>query len=151
MTSNLGSAFLGELGDRGIDEGVRRQVLDALRAHFRPEFINRIDEIIIFHPLGREEMKRIVDIQVKGLLKRLEERKIVVTLADAARDWLVREGYDPAYGARPLKRAIQRHVLDKLAMRVLEGDFREGDTVRVDAGAAGLQFVKQQTGAVVGG
>ncbi len=150
MTSNLGSAFLAELGDRDIDEGVRRQVLDALRAHFKPEFINRIDEIIIFHPLSREELKQVVDIQVKGLLKRLEERKIFVTLTDTAREWLVREGYDPAYGARPLKRAIQRHILDRLAMRVLEGEFREGDTVQVDAGPGGLQFVKQQTGAVVG-
>ena len=134
MTSNLGSGFLADLGDRGIDEGVRREVMDALRAHFRPEFINRVDEIIIFHPLNREQMKTIIDIQVKGLLKRLEERKIFVTLTDAAKEWLVREGYDPAYGARPLKRAIQRHILDPLAMRVLEGEFREGDLVQVDAG-----------------
>jgi ATP-dependent Clp protease ATP-binding subunit ClpB len=149
MTSNLGSAFLADLGERGIDEGIRRQVLDALRAHFRPEFINRIDEIIIFHALTRDQMKQVIDIQLKGLLKRLEDRKIFVTLTDAARDWLVREGYDPAYGARPLKRAIQRYILDPLAMRVLEGEFREGNTVVVDAGAGGLQFVKQQAGAVV--
>ena len=149
MTSNLGSAFMADLGDRDIDEGVRRQILDALRAHFRPEFINRIDEIIIFHPLSREELKQVVDIQVKGLLKRLDERKIFVALTDAAREWLVREGYDSAYGARPLKRAIQRHILDRLAMRVLEGEFREGDTVQVDAGPGGLRFVKQQTGATV--
>jgi ATP-dependent Clp protease ATP-binding subunit ClpB len=142
MTSNLGSAALAELGERGIDEGMRRQVFDALRAHFRPEFVNRIDEIIVFHPLSREQMKQIIDIQVKGLLKRLEDRKIFVTLTDAARDWLVREGYDPAYGARPLKRAIQRFILDPLAMRVLEGEFREGDLVQVDAGKGGLQFVK---------
>ena len=89
-------------------------------------------------------MKTIIDIQVKSLLKRLEERKIFVALTDAAKDWLVREGYDPAYGARPLKRAIQRSILDPLAMRVLEGEFREGDHVQVDAGAKGLQFVKQQ-------
>jgi len=151
MTSNLGSAYLGDLGDRGVDEGVRRQVMEALRAHFRPEFINRVDEIIIFHPLSREQMKTIVDIQVKGLLRRLEERKIFVVLTEAAKEWLVREGYDSAYGARPLKRAIQRHILDPLAMRVLEGDFREGDVVRVDAGAGGLQFDKQQAGAAVGG
>ena len=149
MTSNLGSAFLADLGEGGIDEGVRRQVMDALRAHFRPEFINRVDEIIIFHPLSREQMKTIIDIQVKGLLKRLEERKIFVALTDTAKEWLVREGYDPAYGARPLKRAIQRHILDPLAMRVLEGEFREGDRVQVDAGPAGLQFAKQQAGAVV--
>ena len=150
MTSNLGSGFLGDLGDRGIDEGVRRQVMEALRTHFRPEFINRVDEIIIFHPLNREHMKTIIDIQVKNLLKRLEERKVFVTLTDAAKEWLVREGYDPAYGARPLKRAIQRFILDPLAMRVLEGEFREGDHVQVDGGPKGLQFVKQQAGAVVG-
>jgi ATP-dependent Clp protease ATP-binding subunit ClpB len=150
MTSNLGSAFLAELGNRGVDEGVRRQVLDALRAHFRPEFINRIDEVIVFHPLTREQLKHVIDIQVKGLLKRLEERKIFVTLTDAAREWLVREGYDPAYGARPLKRAIQRHILDRLAMRVLEGEFREGDTVQVDAESGALQFIKQQSAAVAG-
>ena len=144
MTSNLGSAFLADLGDRGVDEGVRRQVMDALRVHFRPEFINRVDEIIVFHPLNREQMKTIIDIQVKGLLKRLEERKIFVSLTDTAKEWLVREGYDPAYGARPLKRAIQRHILDPLAMRVLEGEFRDGDIVQVDAGPAGLQFAKQQ-------
>jgi ATP-dependent Clp protease ATP-binding subunit ClpB len=151
MTSNLGSAYLADLDEGGVDEGVRRQVMDALRAHFRPEFINRVDEIIVFHPLSREQMKTIIDIQVKGLLKRLDERKIFVTLTDTAKEWLVREGYDPAYGARPLKRAIQRHILDPLAMRVLEAEFREGDLVQVDAGPAGLLFAKQQAGAVVGG
>jgi ATP-dependent Clp protease ATP-binding subunit ClpB len=151
MTSNLGSAYLADLdgGSGRIDEGVQRQVMDALRAHFRPEFINRVDEIIIFHPLNREQMKTIIDIQVKGLLKRLEERKILVELTDTAKDWLVQEGYDPAYGARPLKRAIQKHILDPLAMRVLEGDFREGDRVLADAGPAGLQFSKQQAAATV--
>ena len=94
-------------------------------------------------PLNREQMKTIIDIQVKGLLKRLDERKIFVTLTDTAKEWLVREGYDPAYGARPLKRAIQRHILDPLAMRVLEGEFREGDLVEVDAGPAGLRFAKR--------
>ena len=147
MTSNLGSSFISERtqADGGsIDEGTRRQVLDALRAHFRPEFLNRIDEIIFFHALSREDMKRIVDIQLAGLTKRLEDRKIHVALTDAAKDQLVREGYDPAYGARPLKRAIQREVLDPLALRVLEGDFGEGDTVEVDAGARGLKFEKQE-------
>ena len=106
--------------------------MDALRAHFRPEFLNRIDEIIFFHALGREHMKQIIDIQLAGLIRRLEERKIHVELTDAAKEQLVREGYDPAYGARPLKRAIQRRVLDPLALRVLEGEFREGDTIVVD-------------------
>jgi ATP-dependent Clp protease ATP-binding subunit ClpB len=150
MTSNLGSAFLTDLGERRIDEGVKREVMDALRAHFRPEFINRVDEIIIFHPLTREEMKTIIEIQVKSLLRRLEDRKIFVTLTDSAENWLVREGYDPAYGARPLKRAIQRFILDPLALKVLDGEFREGDHIHVDAGTKGLEFVKQQAGAVLG-
>ena len=147
MTSNLGSSFIIErtLAEDGtVDEGTRRQVLDALREHFRPEFLNRIDEIIFFHTLGRGHLKRIIDIQIAGLTKRLEERKIHVTLTEAAREQLVREGYDPAYGARPLKRSIQRRVLDPLAMRVLEGDFLEGDTVMVDAGQVGLTFTKQE-------
>jgi ATP-dependent Clp protease ATP-binding subunit ClpB len=147
MTSNLGSAFIVEhtTTEGGtVDEGTRRQVLDALREHFRPEFLNRIDEIIFFHALGRDHMKQIIDIQIAGLTRRLEERKIHVSLTDAAKDQLVREGYDPSYGARPLKRSIQRGVLDPLAMRVLEGDFREGDTVVVDAGGGALTFTKQE-------
>jgi ATP-dependent Clp protease ATP-binding subunit ClpB len=147
MTSNLGSQFLAEQSVEGgaISEGARRQVLDALRAHFKPEFLNRIDEIIFFHALGRDHMKKIIDIQVRGLMKRLEERKIHVQLTDAAKDQLVREGYDPTYGARPLKRTIQRRVLDPLAMRVLEGAFVEGDTVTVDAGPDALSFEKRET------
>ena len=116
---------------------------DALRQHFRPEFINRVDEIIFFHALGLEHMKSIVDIQVRGLLKRLEDRKIHVELSDAAKGVIVREGYDPAYGARPLKRAIQKLVLDPLAMRVLEGEFHEGDRVTVDVEDNGLVFAKK--------
>jgi ATP-dependent Clp protease ATP-binding subunit ClpB len=139
MTSNLGSQHLIE----DLTEGSRRKVMDALRDHFRPEFLNRVDEIIFFHPLGREHMKRIIDIQVAGLVKRLEERKIHVTLTDAAKEQLVLEGYDPNYGARPLKRTIQRRVLDPLALRVLEGDFLEGDTVTVDGTPGGLVFEKQ--------
>ena len=147
MTSNLGSSFITEhtMAEGGtVDEETRRQVMEALRDHFRPEFLNRIDEIIFFHALGREHMKRIIDIQIAGLTKRLEERKIHLTLTDAAKEQLVREGYDPAYGARPLKRSIQRRVLDPLALRVLEGDFLEGDTIVVDAGADGLTFTKQE-------
>ncbi len=143
MTSNLGSQFLtGEL-----TEGVRRQVTEALREHFRPEFLNRIDDIIFFHSLSREHLKQIVDVQLAGLMRRLEERKIHVTLTDAAKEQLVREGFDPLYGARPLKRTIQRRVLDPLALRVLEGDFREGDTVSVDAGSEGLSFEKREMAA----
>jgi ATP-dependent Clp protease ATP-binding subunit ClpB len=140
MTSNLGSQYLAE----EVTEGTRRRVMEELREHFRPEFLNRIDEIIFFHALDRDHMKKIIDIQLSGLTKRLEERKIRVQLTDAAREQLVREGYDPTYGARPLKRTIQRRVLDPLAMRVLEGEFVEGDAVEVDAGPDGLRFVKHE-------
>jgi ATP-dependent Clp protease ATP-binding subunit ClpB len=145
MTSNLGSHFLSEraLRDGTLTDSARQDVLDALRAHFRPEFLNRIDEIIIFHPLGREHLARIVDIQIERLLKRLEERKIAVELTPAARDLLIAEGYDPAYGARPLKRTIQRRVLDPLAMKVLQGEFGEGDRVVIDADGASLTFTKR--------
>jgi ATP-dependent Clp protease ATP-binding subunit ClpB len=145
MTSNLGSQYISEhtSAETGaLDEGTRRQVMDALRAHFRPEFLNRIDEIIFFHALGREDIKRIIEIQIRSLMKRLEERKIHVELTEAAKDQLVEDGYDPSYGARPLKRAIQRQVLDPLALQVLEGRFVEGDTVVVDAGDSGLSFEK---------
>ena len=130
------------MGD--VSEGTRRQVMDALRDHFRPEFLNRVDEIIFFHALSQEHLKEIVEIQIAGLMKRLEERKIHVQLTDRAKDVLVREGYDPAYGARPLKRTIQRRVLDPLALRVLEGDFVEGDTVVVNASGNELTFEKRQ-------
>ncbi len=115
---------------------------ESLRAHFRPEFINRIDEIVFFHSLDQEHIKKIVDIQLGGLLRRLSERKIAVELTDAAKDFLVREGYDPVYGARPLKRALQRRLLDPLALRVLEGTFHEGDTITVDVSGDELKFAK---------
>ncbi len=118
--------------------------LDSLRGHFRPEFINRIDDIVFFHSLDREHIRQIVDIQLGGLLKRLADRKIHITLSDAAKDFLVREGYDPVYGARPLKRALQRLLLDPLALRVLEGEFRDGDTVVVDLAADKISFAKGQ-------
>ena len=147
MTSNLGSQYIAEhdITPSGgeISEGVRRAVLEALRQHFRPEFLNRVDEIIFFHALGLGHMKQIVDIQVRSLLKRLEDRKIHVELSDGAKEFLVAEGYDPAYGARPLKRTIQRRVLDPLAMRVLGGDFHEGDRITVDVGDNGLVFAKK--------
>jgi ATP-dependent Clp protease ATP-binding subunit ClpB len=133
MTSNIGA---------GRD---RDEVLDAVRRHFRPEFLNRIDEIVVFHSLGREHLRSIIDIQLSRLAKRLEERKITLELTDGAKDLLIAEGYDPAYGARPLKRTIQRRLLDPLALRVLEGEFREGDTIRVDAVAGELRFAKGQT------
>jgi ATP-dependent Clp protease ATP-binding subunit ClpA len=118
--------------------------MDALKAQFRPEFLNRVDEVIIFHQLSREHTKQIVDLQVIGLKKRLAERHIDVELSDNAKELLVKEGYDPAYGARPLKRAIQRIVLDPLARKVLEGEFREGDMVLVDAEGDSIVFSKQK-------
>jgi len=145
MTSNLGTQVMVESAARGaatLSDGVKREVMDSLRQHFRPEFLNRIDEIIFFHALGLEHMKAIIDIQVRGLLKRLEDRKIHVELTDEAKGVLVREGYDPAYGARPLKRTLQRRVLDPLAMKVLEGQFAEGDRVTVDADGGTISFAK---------
>ena len=145
MTSNIGSQFIAEVASTGeISEGARRQVTDALRQHFRPEFLNRVDEIIFFHALSREHIKQIIDIQLRGLMKRLADRKIKVELTDRAKEFLVQEGYDPTYGARPLKRAIQRRVLDPLAIRVLEGEFAEGDRVVVDVGPDGLTFAKHE-------
>jgi ATP-dependent Clp protease ATP-binding subunit ClpB len=145
MTSNVGSHFIAERvggGATDLDEGTRRQVMETLRAHFRPEFLNRVDEIIIFHPLSREEMRKIIDIQLRGLMKRLEDRKIRVELSDRAKDLLIAEGYDPTYGARPLKRTIQRRILDPLAMRVLQGEFRDGETIRIDVVDSDLRFLR---------
>jgi ATP-dependent Clp protease ATP-binding subunit ClpB len=147
MTSNLGSQYIAERATRAtreLDEGTRRMVTDALKEHFRPEFLNRIDEIIFFHPLGRDDLKQIVDIQLRGVVKRLGERQIRIELTDAARDRLVSEGFDPAYGARPLKRTIQRRLLDPLALRVLQGEFTDGDLVVIGAGPDGLTFRKGQ-------
>jgi ATP-dependent Clp protease ATP-binding subunit ClpB len=136
MTSNVGSHYIAERAGRGegdLDEGTRRQLTDALRQHFRPEFLNRVDEIIFFHALDRDHIRRIIDVQLAALMKRLEDRKLTLVLTDKARDLLIEEGYDPVYGARPLKRTIQRRLLDPLALRVLQGEFREGDVVGADA------------------
>ncbi len=150
MTSNVGSHALAASAGRDgeLDEGTRRQVMDAVREHFRPEFLNRVDEIILFHPLGRSHMGAIVDIQLAGLMKRLAERKITVSLSDDARARLIEEGYDPVYGARPLKRTIQRRLLDPLALKVLEGAFREGDTVEVGVANGELTFSAVRPAAV---
>jgi ATP-dependent Clp protease ATP-binding subunit ClpB len=143
MTSNIGSHVIAEqAASDTLSEGVRRQVMEALRQHFRPEFLNRIDEVMVFHPLSREQLKSIIGVQLRALMKRLADRKIRVELTDRARDFLVEEGYDPIYGARPLKRTIQKRVLDPLAVGVLEGQFREGDQVTVDAGPDGLTFTR---------
>jgi ATP-dependent Clp protease ATP-binding subunit ClpB len=144
MTSNVGSHFIADRALRGqtdLDPGTERQLMDALRQHFKPEFLNRIDEIVFFHALSREDIRKVIDIQIGTLLTRLADRKITLTLTDAARDFLIEEGYDPMYGARPLKRVIQRRVLDPLAIGVLQGQFREGSVITADAGAAGITFV----------
>jgi ATP-dependent Clp protease ATP-binding subunit ClpB len=140
MTSNLGSQILVEQPDDEDTEAVRDQVMAVVRGHFRPEFLNRVDEIILFHRLKRSEMGRIVEIQTARLQKLLDERKITVTLDAAARDWLADKGYDPAYGARPLKRVIQKSLQDPLAELILAGKVKDGDTVAVSATKFGITF-----------
>ena len=139
MTSNIGGQWISELGPREEAE-MRRRVTEALRAHFRPEFLNRVDEIVIFHSLTREQIGQIVEIQLRGLRQRLADRHLSLELTDAAKDLLANEGYDPVYGARPLKRAIQRRILDPLAQAVLRGEFREGETVVVDSADGQIVF-----------
>lgn len=134
MTSNLGSQLIMDLGEQNREEMIK-QVLEILHHQFRPEFLNRIDETIIFHGLSKENLARIVDIQVALLTKRLAERKFSISLTDNAKNFLIEVGYDPAYGARPLKRAIQRYVQDQLAMQILEGTFSEGDRIVIDTDA----------------
>jgi len=131
MTSNIGSQWIMDLGEKDYDE-MRRRVMDAVKAHFKPEFLNRIDELIIFHSLGLEQIKAIVEIQVKKLEQRLLERRIQLKMSEKAKEWLAKEGFDPAYGARPLKRVIQKEIQDKLAMKLLEGKFKEGSTITAD-------------------
>ena len=140
MTSNLGSEFLVNQPEGEDTSAVREQVMGMVRAHFRPEFLNRVDEIILFHRLQKSEMGRIVEIQFARLQKLLEERKIVLTLDAAARDWLAAKGWDPAYGARPLKRVIQRSLQDPLAELILAGDVRDGDHVAIAAEGNVLTF-----------
>ena len=138
LTSNLGAQALSQLPDGADASDAKRDVMDAVRAHFRPEFLNRLDETIIFDRLKREDMDGIVTIQMGRLLKRLAARKIALELDDAARKWLADEGYDPVFGARPLKRVIQRALQDPLAEALLAGDILDGSTVPVSAGAEGL-------------
>jgi ATP-dependent Clp protease ATP-binding subunit ClpB len=140
MTSNLGSEYLVAQADGEDTEAVRDQVMAEVRGHFRPEFLNRVDEIILFHRLKREHMGRIVDIQFDRLQKLLEDRKITLTLDAKAREWLAEKGYDPAYGARPLKRTIQKAVQDPLAELILSGKIKDGEKVKITAGRDGLVF-----------
>jgi ATP-dependent Clp protease ATP-binding subunit ClpB len=142
MTSNIGSQYIRDL--QGDDDQMKKLVMEALRAHFRPEFLNRVDEIVIFNSLGLDEIKRIVDLQVEILKKRLSEKHLDIHLTDAAKEYIAREGFDPAYGARPLRRTIEREIQNPLALRLLEGEFPEGSRVKVDVDpkAGGLKFKK---------
>jgi ATP-dependent Clp protease ATP-binding subunit ClpB len=143
MTSNLGSQWITEQG-LSWDE-IRSRVMEAVQAHFRPELINRIDDIVIFRPLGLEEIKRIVDIQLNGLRNRLAERKITLELTPEAKETLAREGFDPVYGARPLKRAIQREIVQPLAVQLLRGDFKDGDSISAGVQDGKIAFRRQES------
>ncbi len=134
LTSNLGSQYLANMAEGDDVSSVEPQVMEIVRSHFRPEFLNRLDEVILFHRLGQSHMAPIVDIQVSRVDKLLADRKIVLDLTDAARAWLGRVGYDPVYGARPLKRAVQRYLQDPLADMILRGEVKDGSTVKVDEG-----------------
>ncbi|MCO5139934.1 MULTISPECIES: ATP-dependent chaperone ClpB [unclassified Shinella] len=140
MTSNLGAEYLTALGENEDSDSVRDQVMDVVKMAFRPEFLNRVDEIILFHRLRRSEMGAIVDIQLTRLRKLLEDRKIVLDLDEDAVHWLAEKGYDPVYGARPLKRAIQKHLQDPMAEKILAGEIPDGSTVKVTAGSDRLLF-----------
>ncbi|MEW6386581.1 MAG: ATP-dependent chaperone ClpB [Thermodesulfobacteriota bacterium] len=141
MTSNIGSQYIAESLD---EKQMKERVLEALRLHFRPEFLNRVDDILIFHRLTLEQLRRIVGLQMARLERLLAERQISLDLTDKARDFLAEAGYDPVYGARPLRRAIQRYLQDKLAPLLLSGKFKEGDTVLVDADTDGLTFAEKK-------
>jgi ATP-dependent Clp protease ATP-binding subunit ClpB len=146
MTSNLGAEFLVSQPEGQDSDAVRDEVMAVVRSHFRPEFLNRVDEIILFHRLKRSEMGAIVDIQIARLQRLLDERKISLQLAAEARGWLAEKGYDPAYGARPLKRVIQKHVQDPLAELILSGQIREGEMVPVTLGPLGLMIGEYAAG-----
>ena len=147
MTSNIGSHLYQDMGDNERDE-VRHLVMETLKVHFRPEFLNRLDEIIVFNPLGMEEIRKIVDMQIEYLRGRLADRKLDIRLTERAKEALAAEGFDPNYGARPLKRVIQREVQDNLARKMLEGDFAEGDLIEVDVDSSG-DFTFTRLGASV--
>jgi ATP-dependent Clp protease ATP-binding subunit ClpB len=136
MTSNIASTVIEQMVG-GDPDKLDRTVREELRRYFRPEFLNRVDEIIIFKPLTREHIERIVDIQMQRVMARLAERKLTLVLTPRAKEKLAQEGYDPAYGARPLRRAIQKLIVDPLALLILEGKFQENDTIRVDVDANG--------------
>jgi ATP-dependent Clp protease ATP-binding subunit ClpB len=138
MTSNVGSQWIQEFSDNR--EEMEKRVMEALRATFKPEFLNRIDEIVVFNSLGQEEIKKIVEIQVADLARRLEANKVTLELTDAAKEFLAKQGFDPVYGARPLKRTIQHLIQDPLAVRILDGSIQDGDHVKLDVKDGSLVF-----------
>ncbi len=153
MTSNVGTQHIrkqASLGfqlaasERGEREHTQSLIMDEMKRTFRPEFLNRVDEIIIFDPLSKEQIKQIVDLLINQLRSRLREQKVELEITEAAKEWLSKAGFDPMYGARPLRRTIQRQVENQLSKRLLAGVFREGDTVVVDAGPEGLVFEKKE-------
>jgi ATP-dependent Clp protease ATP-binding subunit ClpB len=145
MTSNVGSAHILEMAERSDWEAIETRAMAALREQFRPEFLNRVDDIVIFHPLGQAEIARIIDLQLKKLERLLGDRKLTIEVTPEAKQVITTEGYEPAFGARPLKRAVQRLIQNPLAMKVLEGRFAEGDHIVVRPGEGGeLEF---ETGA----
>jgi ATP-dependent Clp protease ATP-binding subunit ClpB len=143
MTSNVGSD---RITGAQIDEAIRETIEEVLATTFKPEFLNRIDDVVIFHRLSREDIGRIVELQVNQLAGRLQERGTEIELTDDARTLLGNLGYDPTYGARPLKRVIQRELIDKLALKLLEGEISDGDIVRVDVADGELTFNLAETG-----
>ena len=140
MTSNLGAEYLVNQPEGQDSDAVRDEVMGSVRGHFRPEFLNRLDEIVLFHRLQRSQMRGIVEIQLDRLRQLLEDRKIEIDLDDSALGWLAQKGYDPAYGARPLKRVIQKDVQDPLADKLLAGEILDGQSVEVSAGTDRLLF-----------
>jgi ATP-dependent Clp protease ATP-binding subunit ClpA len=150
MTSNVGSDLIQEASRRGDqdDERLKDRLMDVLRHTFKPEFLNRIDETVVFHALGKSELERIVEIQLKDLRKRLAERKLQLEVTPEAKAMLAERGYDPVFGARPLKRQIQRMIENPLAVEVLAGRFTEGDTVVVEPDGETLRFRKEVPAAV---
>ncbi len=142
MTSNVGSEWIQELA-AGQREELEKRVMEALHARFKPEFLNRIDDIVIFDNLDTKQIKAIVDIQIDRLCRRLEAQRIFLTLTDRAKEFLARQGYDPLYGARPLKRAIQKHIENVLAMEILKGHFSEGSSILADVEEGKIVFRKE--------
>jgi ATP-dependent Clp protease ATP-binding subunit ClpB len=150
MTSNLGSQVIQELAGEGNYQRMKSAVMEIVQQHFRPEFINRVDDIVVFHPLGTAQIRAIVEIQLAGLRRRLLERNLDLELDDAARDLIGAAGFDPVYGARPLKRAIQQQIENPLAQRILRSEFGPGDRIRVGVRGGELVFERQRDIRAVG-